>query len=133
MFRLLLALIIIIPAVEIGVLLWVGSYIGAGWTFALIIGTGIFGAWLAKKQGAQVLHLAQVQIQNRDIPSEAILDGICVLAGAIFLLTPGFVTDFVGLILLLPYTRAMIKLLLQRWISQLIQRGKIGFFINRPF
>lgn len=133
MFRLLLLLITVIFVIEIGILLWVGSHIGAGWTFALMVITGIFGVWFARKQGAQVLQLAQIQLRNRDVPSDAILDGICVLTGAIFLITPGFITDLVGLILLLPYTRVMIKVLLQRWIKQLIQNGKIGIFINRPF
>lgn len=133
MFRLLFALIIIIPAIEIAVLIWVGSYIGAGWTFALIVMTGILGAWFAKRQGAQVLRLAQIQIQNRDMPSDAIFDGICVLAGGIFLLAPGFITDLLGLILLVPATRSMIKGFLSHWIGRHIRRGSIGFFTRRPF
>ncbi|PWA11116.1 membrane protein FxsA [Pueribacillus theae] len=133
MFRIVLALIILVPAIEITVLIWTGSKIGVGWTLFIILATGILGAWLAKRQGLQVLHLAQVQIQNRDMPTEAILDGICVLAGGVFLLTPGFVTDIAGLFLLIPYTRAIVKLWLKKWIGHLIRRGNIGFFIKRPF
>lgn len=133
MFRILLALIILVPAIEITILIWAGSKIGAGWTLFIILATGILGAWLAKRQGLQVLHLGQVQIQNRDMPAEAILDGICVLVGGVFLLVPGFVTDITGLLLLIPYTRAIFKLWLKRWIGNSIRKGNIGFFIKRPF
>lgn len=131
MFRILLALIIIVPAIEIAVLIWVGSYIGAGWTFALILATGVFGAWFAKREGAQVIRLAQVQLQNRDMPSEVIIDGICVLAGGIFLLAPGFITDLFGFILLIPFTRSFFKAWLKLWFGNVLRKRTVGLFIKR--
>lgn len=131
MFRILLALIIIIPALEIGVLLISGHMIGVGWTILLIVATGVIGAWLAKQQGTEVIRLAQVQIRNGDVPSDAILEGICVLAGGILLLAPGFITDFVGFCLLFPYTRGILKIWLRKWFRRMIHFGGVSIFFRR--
>ena len=131
MFRILLALIIIIPALEIGVLLISGHIIGVGRTILLIVATGVIGAWLAKQQGTEVIRLAQVQIRNGDVPSDAILEGICVLAGGILLLAPGFITDFVGFFLLIPYTRGIIKIWLRKWFRRMIHFGGVSIFFRR--
>ncbi len=124
MFRLLLLLIIIVPAIEITFLILAGKTIGILPTFLLIILTGIMGAWLAKKEGLQVLRLAQLQTQQGQIPSGAILDGICILAGGIFLLAPGFVTDTVGFLLLIPPTRAIAKGFLVTIFTKMIKNGR---------
>lgn len=131
MFRIILALLILIPAIEIAVFIWIGQYIGVGWTLLLIVATALLGAWLAKREGTQAIRLAQVQIQNRDMPSEAILDGICVLVGGIFLIMPGFVTDAVGFLLLIPYTRAIFKAWLKLWFGNLIRKRTVGVIIKR--
>ncbi|MFA8437840.1 FxsA family protein [Pueribacillus sp. YX66] len=131
MFRIILALLILIPVMEIAVFIWIGQYIGIGWTLLLIVSTALLGAWLAKREGTQVIRLAQVQIQNRDMPSEAILDGICVLVGGIFLITPGFVTDLVGFFLLIPYTRSIFKAWLKLWFGNLIRKRTVGVMIKR--
>lgn len=131
MFRTIVALLILVSAIEIAVFLWIGHNIGVGWTFILIIATGALGVFLAKREGAQAIRLAQVQIQNRDMPSEAILDGICVLAGGILLVIPGFVTDIVGLLFIIPYTRGMFKAWLKVWFGNLIRRRTVGVFIKR--
>lgn len=131
MFRIILALLILIPAIEIAIFIWIGQYIGVSWTLLLIIATAFLGAWLARREGLQVIRLAQVQIQNRDMPSEAILDGICVLIGGIFLVTPGFVTDIIGFLLLLPFTRAIFKAWLKLWFGNLIRRRTVGVIMRR--
>jgi UPF0716 protein FxsA len=126
MFRILLAFIIIIPAMEIGLLLLSGKTIGVWPTIALIILTGVLGAWLAKKEGAQALKLAQIQVQNGEIPNEVILDGLCILVGGVVLLTPGFITDAAGFFLLIPTTRTIAKAGLRKLISRMIQNGQFA-------
>lgn len=129
--RILLLILIVIPAMEIGLFILSGKVIGVWPTVGLIILTGVIGAWLAKRQGAEVLRLAQIQLRNGDLPSEAILDGICVFAGGVMLLTPGFITDTCGFLLLIPWTRTVLKVWMRRGLRRLIKRGRFNFFIWR--
>ncbi len=121
-------LLIIVPALEIGLLVLSGNAIGVWPTILLIILTGILGAWLAKKEGLNTIRTAQLQMQNGEVPGKLVLDGICILVGGAVLLTPGFITDAVGFFLLIPYTRAIIKALLERIFAKLIQNGSIIYF-----
>ncbi|MCH1627831.1 FxsA family protein [Ferdinandcohnia quinoae] len=125
--RVLLALIIIVPAMEIGLLIFSGKMIGAPSTILLIILTGVLGAWLAKKQGLETLRKAQEQMSYGQMPGYAIVDGICILAGAIFLLTPGFITDLTGLLLLIPQTRSFIKPFIGKLFQRMINKGQFTF------
>lgn len=117
-------LIILIPALEIGLFILSGKMIGTIPTVLLIILTGVLGAWLAKKQGLEVLRNAQQQMQYGQIPGAAILDGLCILIGGLMLLMPGFITDIAGLFLLIPFTRNKIKPLLQPVIRKIMDRNR---------
>lgn len=123
--RYLFLFIIIVPAIEIGILLLSGKLIGVLPTVVLIVLTGFLGAYLAKRQGLETVRKARLDMQYGQLPGDAILDGICVLAGGIFLLAPGFVTDSIGLLLLIPVTRRYFKKLLQKAIMKWFERGKI--------
>jgi UPF0716 protein FxsA len=123
--RYLFLLIIVIPAADIGVLLFSGKAIGVWPTIALIILTGIIGAYLAKREGLQTIRRAQEQLRHGEIPGEAVLDGICILIGGTLLLTPGFITDVTGFLFLFPPTRKPIKfLILKAWRNR-INKGNI--------
>lgn len=128
MFRWLFLLMIIVPALEIGVFIWAGGIIGSWSVVGLIILTGILGASLAKQQGLETLKRAQANMNTGQVPGEAILDGICILIGAIVLLTPGFITDIFGFILLLPLTRRPLKLWLKAIVQNMINQGSITFY-----
>ncbi|MFB4163002.1 FxsA family protein [Alteribacillus sp. JSM 102045] len=121
-------LLIVVPALEIGILILSGNTIGIWPTILLIILTGILGAWLAKREGLHTIRTAQVQMQNGEVPGGLVLDGICILIGGAVLLTPGFITDAIGFFLLIPYTRGMIKALLQKIFAKLIQNGNIVYY-----
>lgn len=125
MFRILLALIIIVPALEIGLLILSGRTLGLIPTILLIISTGVLGAWLAKKQGIQAIQYVQYQIQQGKVPGEVIIDGLCILVGGVVLLTPGFITDAIGFLLLFPTTRKYIKPFIVRVIQSLINKNTI--------
>ena len=122
--RLLVFLIIVIPALEIGFLLLSGKTIGVLPTILLIVLTGVVGAWLAKKQGIEALRKAQQQMQYGQIPNEAILDGLCILIGGLLLLTPGFITDVTGFLLLFPISRNKIKPILLSIIRKMIDKNQ---------
>ncbi|RXT04174.1 FxsA family protein [Ammoniphilus sp. CFH 90114] len=126
--KFLVAILIIVPAIEIWGLITAGQAFGWLPTLALVILTGVLGAWLAKQQGLQIFQLAQAQLQRGELPGEAILDGILIFAGGLVLLTPGFFTDAMGFILLIPATRGMVKVYVKRWLLNNIQNGKISFY-----
>lgn len=120
--RFLLVLFIVVPAMEIGLFILAGKTVGGFTTIALIIATGIFGAYLAKRQGLEVIRKLQEQVRFGYPPGEALLEGVCVLVGGLLLVTPGFITDIIGLFLILPLTRKMLQpallKLLRSWISR---------------
>jgi UPF0716 protein FxsA len=122
--RYLFLLIIVIPVVDIGLLLFFGKIIGVGATIALIILTGIIGVYLAKREGLQTIRRAQEQLRYGEIPGEAVLDGICILIGGILLITPGFITDLTGFLFLFPPTRKPLKLLIKKvWRKRIYKRN----------
>ena len=114
--RLLLAFIII-PVLEIYLLIKVGSMIGGLTTIALIILTAIIGTRLLRSQGIATLQKAQTSIQQGEMPTEALLEGIFIIVGGALLLTPGFFTDAVGFICLIPILRQY----LVSWLRKRIQ------------
>lgn len=130
MLKFLILLLIVVPALEIGLLILSGNTIGVLWTVFLVIFTGVLGAWLAKKEGLQTMRLAQLQLQQGQIPSGVLLDGICILVGGVVLLTPGFITDAIGFFLLIPNTRAVAKGFFQKIFDRLIKNGSI-IYVNR--
>lgn len=123
--RYLFLLIIIVPAAEIGFLLVSGQIIGVWPTVLLIILTGVIGSYLAKKQGLATFYQLQRQLQTGQLPGDALLDGVCILVGGTLLLTPGFLSDILGFLLLFPTTRIFFKKLINRWIHNWIRKGNM--------
>ena len=130
MFKLLLALIIIVPALEIWLLIFSGKTLGVLITILLIISTGVLGAWLAKYQGIEALRKAQQQMSYGQMPGDVIIDGLCILVGGVVLLTPGFITDAIGFMLLIPATRKLIKPLIYNTLRKMVDRGQF-IIINK--
>lgn len=90
MFRTIVFLMIVIPALEIWGLIKAAQFIGGVQTFLAVILTGVIGAFLAKKEGLKTWNKAQIELRNGQLPGDAILDGISIFAGGLLLLTPGF-------------------------------------------
>ncbi|MFZ0368748.1 MAG: FxsA family protein [Halobacillus sp.] len=128
MFRWLLLFILIVPALEIGLLIWAGNWIGPWWVILLIILTGVIGAWLAKQQGLETIRNFQNSMSGGQMPQETLLDGACILVGGAVLLTPGFITDAIGFLLLIPPTRAPIKRLIKKVISKMMDKGTVTIY-----
>ena len=97
-----------IPLIEVILFITIGKHIGLLNTISLIIITGIIGAILVKKQGITILNKALEEIKSNKIPIFSIFEGIAILIAGAFLLTPGFLTDTLGCILLIPKTRNII-------------------------
>ncbi|MFC5451950.1 FxsA family protein [Paenibacillus aestuarii] len=128
MLRLLLALFIIVPAIEITFMITLGHLIGGWTTFALILLSGFLGVYFAKREGQKVWAYARYEWSQGQLPAQHLLDGICIFLGGILLITPGFVTDIFGFLLVFPFTRPIFKALLFTLIQKQIRSGRIGFF-----
>ncbi|MEI3614342.1 FxsA family protein [Pseudogracilibacillus sp. SO30301A] len=118
---------ILLPAIEIGIFIWSGNVIGGWSVVGLIILSGMIGAALVKKEGLETWKKAQLAMYNREVPREEIIDGICIILGGILLIAPGFVTDILGFLLVLPWTRPPFKKLISFLIIKRISKGNIIF------
>ena len=121
--RWLLALIVIFPGIELWGIIEMGQQIGGWSTLGLLVLAGVLGTWLAQLEGRKVFLQAQRQMQAGQIPGLSLLDGLCVLTGGLLLLFPGFVSDIIGITLLLPFTRPIYRRLLYRWLEQKMRNG----------
>jgi len=117
-FSFLVLLFTLVPLIELFLLIKVGEIVGAGNTILIVVVTGILGAWLAKNQGLAVAAQLQARVNRGEVPGRQLLDGVFVLMGGLLLLTPGIITDLLGLSLLLPPTRAIYRALALRLIRQ---------------
>jgi UPF0716 protein FxsA len=111
---LLVLLFILVPIAEIYVIIQVGQAIGALWTILILIADSIIGARLLSWQGRRAWRKFQEALAAGRVPHREVLDGVLIIAGGAFLLTPGFITDVLGLILLAPPTRAFVRRALVR-------------------
>jgi len=110
-----------VPFAEIYVLLQVGHAIGIVDTFALLILISMVGAWLAKREGLGVLRRMQATVNAGRVPGVELIDGFLILLAAALMITPGFLTDIVGILLLLPPVRAGMRLSLRRYFVRRIE------------
>jgi len=106
-------LFLIIPIIEVYLLIEVGSIIGAGWTILLVVTTAIIGVNLLRQQGMSTLMRANQVMSQGQVPAMEMMEGLFLAVGGALLITPGFFTDAIGFICLLPFTRrAIIQYLL---------------------
>jgi UPF0716 protein FxsA len=109
---LLLAIFVFVPIAELYVIYKVGDAIGILWTLALLGADSILGTMLMRSQGRAVWQRFQEAMQAGRMPHREVLDGVLVIFGGAFLITPGFLTDIIGVVFLLPPTRSLVR----RWL-----------------
>ena len=114
----LLALFIVVPLAELYVNLQVGDAIGAVWTILLLAADSVLGSLLLRAQGRSVWRRFNTALGEGKMPHREVVDGVLVIFGGAFLITPGFITDVVGLLLLVPPTRALVRRLLVRRLGR---------------
>ncbi|MGC4111962.1 MAG: FxsA family protein [Nocardioides sp.] len=115
---LLLALFVLVPIVEIYVIIQVGQVIGPWWTIALLIADSIFGTWLVKREGRRAWRALTTTLQSGRMPSRELADGALILVGGTLMVSPGFVTDVFGILMILPFTRPLARTLLARYVGR---------------
>jgi UPF0716 protein FxsA len=119
---------LVVPIVELWVLIQVGQAIGVGWTLLLLVADSILGTWLIKREGAKAYATLRSALREGRMPHRELADGaLIVLAGAL-MLSPGFVTDVFGVLLLLPFTRPLGR----RVLTALVARRVTVVTRNRP-
>jgi UPF0716 protein FxsA len=114
----LIALFIVVPLAELYVILKVGDAIGVIWTILLLAADSVLGSVLLRSQGRTVWRRFNEALTAGRLPHREVVDGVLVIFGGAFLITPGFLTDVVGLTLLLPPTRAVARRVLMRRLGR---------------
>ncbi len=126
MLPLLVLLFVAVPVVELYVIVQVGQAIGVLDTLAVMILVSLVGAWLARHEGFMVLRRIQDSVAAGRIPADEMIDGALVLAGGLLLLTPGFVSDGVGMMLLFPASRALVRAYVRRRLRVRVEMSGRG-------
>ena len=126
----LILIFIVVPLIEILLLIEIGSRIGALNTILVIVLTAILGASMMRHQGFTIMRNIQRDLSRGRMPTGELINGALVLVGGIVLLTPGFFTDAVGFILLIPATRGVIRKKIQLLIRRKIESGDIHIFFR---
>ena len=119
-------LFILLPLVELALLLFITDKFES-WlaTLALVILTGVVGAWLARREGLNCYRRVQRQVAQGQLPADSLLDGLMILVAGALLVTPGIITDTVGFALLLPRIRQTVR-------RRIVERIKARIIATAP-
>ena len=137
----LVLLFVVVPIIELFVIIQVGEAIGVLPTIALLVADSILGAMLMRSQGRIAWGRFNAALAEGRIPHREVLDGVLIIMGGAFLLTPGFISDILGLLLLLPPTRAVVRRALvrvllnprrARWARVVVRTGPVGPVTAEP-
>jgi UPF0716 protein FxsA len=109
--------LLLLAAVEIAIFIVVGKAIGAGWTILLVLATSVLGAWALRRVGPSSWRAFRSDVQEGRPPGNAATGALLALAGGVLLVVPGFLTDFIGALLLLPPTRRLARSLVSRRVT----------------
>ena len=124
MFRFLVIAFIIVPIIEIYLIVQVDAAIGGWETLGLLVLDSVVGAWLVRREGFSILARVQTTLSRGELPTNDLVEGLLVLFAGALMLTPGFLTDALGFVLLLPPTRAMVRNVLKTRFAGRIRVGR---------
>ena len=117
--------LIIVPSLELALLIWAGGKLGFFATMAIIVATGLIGAFLAKKQGIKAIKDIQVGMNNFQAPGDQLLNAAFILVGGVLLLTPGFISDAIGFTMLFSPTQKIYKPFIYRMIHKKMKNTRV--------
>lgn len=121
MFGPLLLLFLVVPLIELYIIVQVSSGFGILPTIAVLILVSVVGAWLVRREGTSVLKRVQDQLSSGKMPTNELIDGAMIVGGGALMLTPGFLTDIIGVSLLLPPVRAIFRPFLAKAVKSRVQ------------
>jgi UPF0716 protein FxsA len=128
----LVALFIVVPIVELYVIIQIGSLIGVWPTIALLLADAVLGSLLLRHQGRGAWRRFNAALAERRFPGREVADGLLIAVGGTLLLTPGFVTDILGAIFLIPPTRAIVRRLLRGYMGKRFAVVGVGSLGGTP-
>jgi UPF0716 protein FxsA len=121
----LILLFLLTPAVELALLIQVDRFIGFWPTIGLIIVTGVVGSHLARREGLSTWQRLNNRLRHGDLPGAELADGAIILVAGALLITPGILTDAVGFLGLVPFSRRWIRRLVMRWFQRKMEKGSM--------
>ena len=121
-------LFVVVPILEIYLIVQLGQAVGPWWTILLLIGAGVLGSVLVKREGGRAWRALQDALSSHRMPATELADGALILIGGTLLLTPGFMSDVVGLFLILPFTRPVAR----RALAAVVRRRLVVMTARRP-
>ena len=124
MLLVLFLIFVVTPIVELVVIVQVAGSTGVMNTIGLLVLVSLVGAWLVRREGLGILRRAQAELAEGRMPGRELVDGLLVLFGGALMLTPGFATDALGLSLLFPPTRMLLRASTARWFGRRMERGR---------
>jgi UPF0716 protein FxsA len=119
----LILLFLLTPAVELALLIQVDQVIGFWPTVGLILVTGIVGSHLARREGLSTWRRLNNRLKSGDLPGAELADGVIILVAGALLITPGILTDVLGFLGLIPFTRKYLRRFVMRWFQRKMERG----------
>ena len=125
-------LFVVVPLVELYILIQVGQVIGALWTILILIAVSVLGSYLIKREGSRAWEALRVALESRKMPARELADGALILIGGTLLLTPGFLSDIVGLFCVLPFTRPVARRVLTQFVTRKFLGAAGGRTRQRP-
>ncbi|AWP26317.1 MULTISPECIES: FxsA family protein [Paenibacillus] len=128
MFKWLLAAFIFVPVIEIFGFQFVADRVGGMNTFLLTLLTSAVGVAMMRFEGRKAMEDAKQRMNLGMVPGVSMADGLCIFAGGVLLILPGFVTDIIGFTLVFPLTRPLYRILLLKWMKKNMKNGKITIF-----
>ncbi len=126
----LFALFILLPALELALLIEIGSRIGTAATLGLIVVTGVVGASLARSQGLRVISTVQQELAEGRLPASSLMDGLMILVASALLITPGVLTDVFGFLCLVPAFRGIVKTHLRHRFERAVAEQRIEVHVE---
>jgi UPF0716 protein FxsA len=120
---LLVTAFVVVPLVEIYVLIQVGQVIGVWWTLLLLVADSIYGGWLIRHEGGRAWQALTNALNSGQMPAKELADAALIRVGGTLMLSPGFVTDAMGIVLILPFTRPVARRVLTRVVSKRLVAG----------
>lgn len=128
----LLILFIVVPIVELYVIIQIGGAIGVWPTLALLVADALLGSLLLRQQGRGAWQRFNAALAERRFPGREVADGLMIAVGGTLLLTPGFITDVLGLILLIPPSRALVRRAMRAYFSRRFLLVSVGGARSSP-
>lgn len=126
----LILLLVGVPLLELALLIEIGRFVGTVPTIGLILFTGALGAFLTRRQGLAVLRQVQAEVTAGRLPAGQLVDGLIILLAAALLITPGVLTDAIGLFCLVPAGRRIVKAWTRRWLERAIRTGRVKVSVD---